>query len=149
MKILLVIDIQEKYMIYYDKDLLSRINHRIREAQAASVPVFYIRNIPRTESSENYDFASGLLFVSDYIYEKKSPSAFSSRAFVEDLKNFGITDIEMIGVDGNCCVKRSCLDAHDAGYGVILNTDCIGAKNEKLYKKTLSELAEWVKTSGT
>lgn len=142
MKILLVIDIQQRYMAHYDAGLLARVNARIREAQAAGTPVFYARNIPRLESTENYDYADGLLIVSDHLYDKKSPSAFSDPSFCADLKKSGVTEIEMIGVDGNCCVKRTCLDAVAAGFEVTLNLSCIAARNEKIYIKTLAELAE-------
>ena len=142
MKILLVIDIQQRYMAHYDPDLLKRVNSRIREAQTVGTPVFYVRNIPRLESCENYDYATGLLLVSDHLYDKKSPSAFSNPSFAEDLKKLGVTEIEMIGVDGNCCVKRTCLDAVAAGFKVALNLRCIAARNEKIFAKTLVELAE-------
>ena len=142
MKILLVIDIQQRYMAHYDPDLLKRVNSRIREAQSAGIQVFYVRNIPRLESVENYDYATGLLLVSDHLYDKKSPSAFSNPSFAEDLKKLGVTEIEMIGVDGNCCVKRTCLDAVAAGFEVTLNLPYIAARNEKIFAKTLVELAE-------
>ena len=142
MKILLVIDIQQRYMAHYDPDLLSRVNARIREAQAAGTSVFYTRNIPRLESTENYDYAAELLIVSEHLYDKRSPSAFSNHAFCADLKKSDVTEIEMIGVDGNCCVKRTCLDAVSAGFEVTLNLSCIAARNEKIYIKTLAELAE-------
>ena len=142
MKILLVIDIQERYMAHYDPNLLKRVNSRIREAQTVGIPVFYVRNIPRLESTENYDYATGLSIVSDHLYDKKSPSAFSNPSFAEDLKKLGVTEIEMIGVDGNCCVKRTCLDAVAAGFEVTLNLHCIAARNEKIFARTLAELAE-------
>ena len=142
MKILLVIDLQQRYMAHYDPSLLDRVNSRILEAQASSIPVFYVRNIPRLESTENYDYATGLLMVSDHLYDKKSPSAFSNPSFETDLKNLGVTEIEIIGVDGNCCVKKTCLDAVAAGFEVVLNLHCIAARNEKIYAKTLAELAD-------
>ena len=128
-------------MAHYDPDLLSRVNARIREAQAAGTSVFYTRNIPRLESTENYDYAAELLIVSEHLYDKKSPSAFSNHAFCADLKKSDVTEIEMIGVDGNCCVKRTCLDAVSAGFEVTLNLNCMAARNGKIYIKTLAELA--------
>ena len=140
--ILLVIDIQQRYMAHYDPGLIERVNSRIREAQSTGIPIFYVRNIPRLASSENYDYAADLLIVSDHLYDKKSPSAFSNPSLETDLKELGVTEIEMIGVDGNCCVKKTCLDAVAAGFAVTLNLPCIAARNEKLYAKTLAELAE-------
>lgn len=129
-------------MAHYDPGLLDRVNIRIREAQAAGIPVFYARNIPRLESSENYNYADGLVLIPDHTYDKKSPSAFSNPEFGAALKNMGVTEIEMIGVDGSCCVKKTCLDALAAGFDVSLNLNCIAARNGKIYEKTLDELAE-------
>ncbi|WP_294216384.1 hypothetical protein [Pseudobutyrivibrio sp.] len=39
MEILLVIDMQEKYMNSYDSDLINRVNLRIREAKENAMPV--------------------------------------------------------------------------------------------------------------
>ncbi len=142
MKILLVIDVQEKYLPYYDADLLPRINARISAAKSENTPVFYVRNIGINGDSDEYSLAKDLLIASDHIYEKKFPSAFSNTSFVKDLENLNVTDIEVVGVDGNSCVKHACLDALKAGYTVTLNRSCTAARNAKIYEKTLEELAE-------
>ena len=142
MKILLVIDMQEKYLPLYDEDLLARVNSRIAEAADAGMQVFYLRNIGSPENEAEYGFAEGLLFVSENRYDKKFPSAFSNADFVEELKGLEVTDIEIIGVDGNCCVKKTCLDAVEAGYEVQLNLKCTAAKNLKIFEKTLTELKD-------
>ncbi len=51
-------------------------------------------------------------------------------------------DLEVIGVDGNSCVKKTCLDAVNAGYNVTLNLKCTAARNEKIFEKTLEELTD-------
>ena len=140
MKILLVIDIQQRYLAYYDSNLLNRINDRIKKAKTAEIPIFYVRNTPRLANGENYDFAADLIMVSEHIYDKQSPSAFTNNLFAERLKELGVTEIEMIGVDGNCCVNRTCLDAVEAGYKVILPLNCIGFRNARIFEKTLAGL---------
>jgi nicotinamidase-related amidase len=141
MKILLVIDVQEKYLSYYDADLLNRINARICAAQAGCTPVYYVRNIGSQGDDDSYALAKNLLVVSDHIYEKKFPSAFTNTSFVKELENLDVTDIEVIGVDGNSCIKKTCIDASDAGYNVLLNLKCTSARNEKIFEKTLKELS--------
>ena len=80
--------------------------------------------------------------VSDHIYEKSFPSAFTNDSFAKELKSLNITDLEVIGVDGNRCVKKTCLEAVSAGYKVTLNLRCTAAKNEKIFEKTLEELTD-------
>ncbi len=138
-KILLVIDIQEKYLNYYDADLLPRINAKIAAAKSTETQVFYVRNIG-IHGDDSYALAKNLLIVSDHIYEKKFPSAFTNDSFVKELKIQNVTELEIIGVDGNSCVKKTCLDAANAGYRVTLNLHCTAARNEKIFEKTLKEL---------
>ena len=140
MKILLVIDIQEKYLNYYDADLLPRINARITAAKSTGTQVFYVRNIGIHGDDDSYSLAKNLLIVSDHVYEKKFPSAFTNDSFVKELKIQNVTELEIIGVDGNSCIKKTCLDAASAGYRVTLNLQCTAARNEKIFEKTLNEL---------
>ena len=140
MKILLVIDVQEKYLNYYDADLLPRINARITAAKSTGTQVFYVRNIGIHGDDDSYSLAKNLLIVSDHVYEKKFPSAFTNDSFVKELKIQNVTELEIIGVDGNSCIKKTCLDAASAGYRVTLNLQCTAARNEKIFEKTLNEL---------
>ena len=142
MKILLVIDIQEKYLNYYDADLLPRINARITAAKSTGTQVFYVRNIGIHGDDDSYALAKDLLIVSDNIYEKKFPSAFTNDSLAKELECMNVTELEIIGVDGNSCVKKTCLDAVSAGYKVTLNLRCTAAKNEKIFEKTLEELTD-------
>ena len=57
MEILLVIDMQQKYMNSYEPDLMTRVNTRIKEAVESDVPVVYIRNVGKIENIENYNLA--------------------------------------------------------------------------------------------
>ena len=142
MKILLVIDLQTKYLSYYAPDLLSRINSRIAAAEAEDVPVFYVRNIGIQGDSDSYELAKELLVVSERIYSKKFPSAFTNDEFAKTLENMKVTDIEVVGVDGNSCVKKTCIDAINAGYNVTLDLACTAARNTKIFNETLAELSK-------
>ena len=142
MKILLVIDVQEKYLRYYDADLLPRINARIAAAKSDRDPVFYVRNIGIHGDNDSYNLTNNLLIASDKIYEKRFPCAFTNDSFAKELKDMKITELEIIGVDGNCCVKKTCLDAISSGYKVTLNLHCTSARNKKIFEKTCKELSD-------
>ncbi len=141
MKVLVVIDIQDKYLSFYDHELINRINSRIEKASMDEVPVLYVRNIGIFGNTEGYDLANNLLIVSDHIYEKRTPSAFTNPLFVKTLSSLEPTTIEIIGIDGNCCVKKTCVDAVNSGYKVSLDLNCTAAKNRKIFDRTLKELS--------
>ena len=93
MEILLVIDMQQKYMDNYEPDLLDRVNVRIHEAVDAGMPVVYVRNVGKLENEEKYVLAEGLDVVSEYVFAKRWPSAFSSEEFVQFIERMQVDAI--------------------------------------------------------
>lgn len=142
MEILLVIDIQQKYMNSYDSDLLERVNMRIHEAVASDMPVFYVRNVGKLENEDKYVLAEGLDVVSEFVFAKRWPSAFSSEEFVQFIERLKVDTINMVGVDGRCCVARTALEAVKRGYKVRIYLDSVAAKNDNFYLKELPEMRD-------
>ena len=141
MRALVVIDMQEKYLEECDSELLESINHKIKLThEEEDVPIVYVKNIGITGNREGYDFYHGLLLVSDLVYEKKRPSAFSSKAFVQKIKALKATELEIIGVDGSSCVAKTAMDAVKNGYKTEIVRSCVGARNEKIFENTLAGL---------
>jgi len=156
MKALIIMDMQEitvgknhAQMFNYDADLLHRINQRIMQFDRENV--YYCKNLMKKnfmnrfapvqvyKGSPEGELAERLLIVSDNIFEKYKPDAFSNTDFDEDLRSRGITEIEIVGVDGGGCVAYTAIGACKKGYEVTLNIKCIGTvlikSEEKLRKK--------------
>ncbi|SDB66760.1 MULTISPECIES: cysteine hydrolase family protein [unclassified Butyrivibrio] len=143
MRVLVVIDMQKKYLSGYDEKLLSNINYEIKLAhEEEDVPIFYVKNVGLTGNRDGYDLSDELLMVSDLVFEKKSPSAFSSKAFSQKLKGLKATELEIVGVDGTSCVAKTAMDAAKLGYKTEIVRKCVGARNEKVYEKTLKKLED-------
>ncbi|WP_051656436.1 cysteine hydrolase family protein [Butyrivibrio sp. AE3004] len=143
MRVLVVIDMQEKYLGDYDGNLLTNVNHTIKIAhEDEEIPIVYVKNIGLTGKKAGYDFSDELLLVSNLIYEKKYPSAFSSKEFSKKLESLKATELEIVGVDGSACVAKTAMDAAKLGYKTEVVKDCVGARNDRLYEKTLKKLAD-------
>ena len=142
MKILLVIDVQQRYLKNYKPDLVKRVNNRISEAVKADIPVVYVRNTGRSGKDENFDLAESLLIESDCVFKKRLPSAFSNDEFELFLNKMKVETINVVGVDGRCCVSRTVMDALDRGYGVHLLMDAIEAHNDKFYYAELKTMEQ-------
>ena len=142
MEILLVIDMQQKYMDSYDSGLLERVNMRIHEAVASDMPVVYVRNVGKLENEDKYVLAEGLDVVSEFVFAKRWPSAFSSEEFVQFIERLKVDTINMVGVDGRCCVARSALEAVKRGYKVRIYIVSVAAKNDNFYLKELPEMRD-------
>ena len=142
MEILLVIDMQQKYMNSYEPDLIMRVNNRIKEAVEADVPVVYVRNVGKIENIDNYNLADDLDIVSDCSFTKRWPSAFSSKEFVSFIECLNVDVINMVGIDGRCCVARTAMDAVKRGYTTKIYLDSVEAMNDNFYLKELPEMRD-------
>lgn len=143
MKALLVIDVQKGYMEKYEPELLKRINQRIEAAVRNNELIIYVKNIKRLRSGDIiYEFAQGLKVDSPYVFCKETASAFSNREMTEFLIESQITEIELIGIDGNSCVASSALDGQKQGYKVIIPCEYIGVQNKERFEKKKMSLEE-------
>lgn len=138
--VLIVIDMQQKYIPMYDTGLVERVNVVINAYHEAGLPVLYVKNIGRPENAAQYELAENLVMVSDQIFEKRSPSAFTSEAFVQELERLHADTLEIAGVDGNCCVAQTAMEAVKRGYQVRVLVGSVGFRNKKLWDKTVKLL---------
>ncbi len=147
-KALIVIDVQTKYMDKYDSNLINRINERIREAKAEELSIIYVKNTGNPGNEAEYTLADELLMESDDVYEKRFPSAFTSKEFVERLQGLGLKELELIGVDGSSCVAKTAFDGVARGYDVTVNLRCVSSVNDKIFAEVIDKMkAEGIKTS--
>ena len=117
---LIVIDMQADYIgekskhNYYPNALIGKINDRIAIAVNSTEVIIYVKQVGR-HSKKPYvlDFVEGLSIVSDF---------------------------ELIGIDGNCCVASSAIDASKLGFSVVLPLIYVGTKNKERFSKTREKL---------
>lgn len=140
-KALLVIDIQKSYISKYEADLVQKINARIIEAQKRQYDIVYIKNTKMLRSGAVTDaFADELFLASENVFCKNQADAFSSEELISYLKSKRISEIEMIGVDGNLCLHASAKGAVKCGFFVSVLLSCIGVSNLPRFEKTKEDL---------
>lgn len=150
MKALLVIDMQEDYVgemrdkrrfPYHPELLLPRINERIQEFKNEGNLVVYVLNrffyqrktyTPRP--------VQGLTMVSNHIFIKNRMNSFSNPALAGFLRENNISELEMVGVDGNYCVAASARSGVKNKFSVLFNRQCIEAAKVDKFEKTMSRL---------
>lgn len=146
---LIVIDMQADYIgekskhTDYPNALIGRINDRIAIAVNSAEVIIYVKQVGR-RSKKPYvsDFAEGLSIASSFVFEKEKSSIFSNPALLDTLKQNGITNVELIGIDGNCCVAFSAIDASKLGFSVVLPLIYVGTKNKERFFKTREKLLQ-------
>ena len=86
----------------------------------------------------------------DYIIEKRRDSVFQDTEFELWLRSFGADTIIFTGIDSYICVESSVRDAFNKGYDVIILSDCVASREERLHIASLAQISEaygWVMTS--
>lgn len=155
--VLLVINMQEFYVgrgrnkkLYdYDCDaLISNINKRI--AKYDPEEVFYVKTIgkglfkggmPKSGSAES-DFVTKLKVVSENIYKKSKPDAYSLDELGEFMRARNVKKVEICGVDGGNSVGASAVGALEYDLGVVYNESCIGTSDKNKELKYREKLAQ-------
>lgn len=144
MRFLLIIDMQEDYTgenrnrkrFPYDiEPLIDNVNHRINSYSREHI--VYIKNQffwepPKREKS----LSKGMNVVSNQIFTKRNNNSFKNIEFANFLREKNVTELEIIGIDGNYCVKATAIAASKAGYEVFLNENCIGIADAKKFRKS-------------
>lgn len=144
----MIIDIQEDYtgekrnkkMFPYDiESLIDNINHKIDSYSKECV--VYIKNQFFWESKKREKLLSKEMnVVSNQIFTKRNTNSFKNIDFAKFLKKNNVTELEIIGIDGNYCVKKTAIAASKFGYGVFLNEKCIGIADTKKYEKSKTKM---------
>lgn len=144
MRFLLIIDMQEDYTgenrnrkrFPYDiEPLIDNVNNRINSYSREHI--VYIKNQffwepPKREKS----LSKGMNVVSNQIFTKRNNNSFKNIEFANFLREKNVTELEIIGIDGNYCVKATAIAASKAGYKVFLNENCIGIADTKKFRKS-------------
>ncbi|MGN0742725.1 MAG: cysteine hydrolase family protein, partial [Candidatus Fimadaptatus sp.] len=117
-------------------------NTRILEAQAEGQEIIYIKNTKRLRGGAFTDeLAQGLLVVTDSVFCKERADAFSSGALLAYLRSKGVTEVELMGVDGNSCISASARGAMRQGFAVVIDPGCVGAANALRFEVTKDMLS--------
>lgn len=162
-KALFVIDIQEDYtgstakppFPYKESEkLILAVNQVIEAASKQGIPVVYIRQ----EFDGLGRFISKLLcggtaikgkpgteldkrvkIVSDHLFPKPAPDAFSNVKLEAFLKERQIKELYLVGLDAEFCVHETAKGALKKGFKVSIITDCIALRAEKKWDDLLSQ----------
>lgn len=150
MKALLVIDVQENYVgeqrnvrrfPYHSDVLVPRINQRIKECTKEEAFVVYILNRFFYQSKKFIpQLAKGLDVASNNIFIKRGVNCFTNPELIHFLRENNITELELVGIDGNYCVAASARAGMKNGFSVILNLRCIEAAKMNNFGKTVINL---------
>ena len=126
---LLVIDIQEKLLpLIHEKERLIQNSVRlIKAAQILSVPIFVTEQYRKGLGLTDKQVASAITGFAPI--EKVTFSSCGAEGLVPALKERGLTDLLLCGMEAHICVLQTCLDLLDQGFNVFVVTDAISSRD--------------------
>jgi nicotinamidase-related amidase len=150
MKCLLVIDMQEDYVgdsrnvkmyPYKAKELIHSINDKILEYPNELV-IYIVNRFFWEIGRKPKKLVDGLSVISNNVFEKRKASCFSNKNLLQYLQNVGASELELVGVDGNCCVGASAIDGINNQYKILFNESLVGIGNYNKFTKTKKKLED-------
>lgn len=98
--------------------------------------VAYIANLgPFARVPQNNPFAEGLDVVSENVFYKRAPNAFTNSALSEWLNDICADQVRIVGIDGNWCIKATALGALKHGFRVTVIEDAVASANIQRFKE--------------
>lgn len=141
MEALLVIDIQPETVRPRSAESLIKEWNAIIGTYDPDV-VAYVANLrPFAKVSQGNPFADGLNIVSENVFYKRMPDAFTNSALSAWLEEIGAKSVRLIGIDGNWCIKSTALGAVKHGFETHVARSAVASRNEKAFiNKTIEKL---------
>ena len=136
-KALVVIDIQNDITKHY-RDIIDDLNAAIDWAVEREMDVVYIKHnnlSPGTRTfkpdSKGAELVPELKIMSNKVFVKTKANALTSEEFSAYIRENGIDEFYITGVDATGCVKSTCFNMTKAGYTVHVISDCVTSYNLK------------------
>jgi nicotinamidase-related amidase len=132
-KALVVIDVQngvfswEGTQVHEGDSLLSTINGLISSARASGSPVVFVQHEDEwlVPGSDLFELAGGLesRIEADVVLAKKHGSAFHDTPLEASLRQMGVEELVVCGLQTEMCVDSTVRHAHALGFAVTLVAD--------------------------
>jgi len=128
---LLVVDMQKeglsKRNVFNKQELINNVNNLISIFRKKNKPLFFIRHNNDSylkENTEGWQFSEELdLFENDIIIDKRNINAFREPKLLSLLEESKITEVVIIGLISNMCVRATSLGGLESGFSVLLISD--------------------------
>jgi len=154
-KFVIVLDIQKHFT---EKNLTDSTAQQVIRAinlvveRANSEKVLYVKSILSTlnvsfkgfsvDTLPDLEFDERLKLVNENIVQKNKANAFKMEEIAAIVANCGTTEIVVIGLMAEHCVKETVLGGKKLGYNIFVIPEAIAGKTNESKKDVLEELAK-------
>lgn len=139
--VLVVVDIQEGFRnaIPDFPIVASRASTAVRGFQILGLPVFVTEQYPKGLGPTAEEIR--LVLANDsQIFEKTAFSSCGSSPFVDELKDLGVEQVALCGLETHVCVNQTAHDLLDRGFQVHILTDCVCSRFDEDKRAGLAKM---------
>ena len=138
---LLVVDVQEAFrgVISDLEPIASRISVAVRGFQILGRPVFVTEQYPKGLGHTVSEIGE-VLPADVKLIEKTAFSACGAAGFSDALREAGISQVAVCGIETHICVNQTVHDLIDHGFDVHILTDCVASRSEHDKQTGLSKM---------
>lgn len=133
---LIVVDIQGKLadIVHHSDVLIEQTAKLIQGAQVLNLPILWLEQTPDKIGSTQAPIAN--LLASQEPIKKHTFSAVGSAEFIAALKQTGVENWLICGIETHICVYQTTMQLLDLGYKVEVVVDCVSSRS--LFNKELA-----------
>lgn len=139
---LLIVDVQQKInavMLHREQVVISIVK-LIKGCQILQVPIFITEQYPQglghTEPAILQALEGALPF------QKMTFSCCGAAALIDELKNRGVQQVVVTGIESHVCVQQTALDLLAQGFQVHLPKDAVSSRKALDYETALERMAK-------
>ncbi|OGU69932.1 MAG: hypothetical protein A2499_18690 [Stygiobacter sp. RIFOXYC12_FULL_38_8] len=138
--VLLVIDIQERILpvIHDAETVVTNTLKLVNGFRIMNVPIYYTEQYPKGLGGTETRIKEAL--SDSKLYEKLSFSCFGAGNLFDELKQKGIEQIVVCGVESHVCVQQTVLDLLANGFQVDLAADAVSSRRKFDYEIALNRM---------
>lgn len=137
---LLVIDIQERILpvIHEAEKVVTNTLKLVNGFRIMNVPIYYTEQYPKGLGGTEPRIKEAL--GDSKLYEKLSFSCFGAGELFGELKQKGIEQVVVCGVESHVCVQQTVLDLLANGFQVDLAADAVSSRRKFDYEIALNRM---------
>lgn len=138
--VLLVIDIQERILpvIHEVETVVVNTLKLVNGFRIMDIPIYYTEQYPKGLGGTEARIKEAL--GDSKLFEKLSFSCFGAGDLFEELKQKGIEQVVVCGVESHVCVQQTVLDLLSNGFQVDLAADAVSSRRKFDYETALNRM---------
>ncbi|MCW4012986.1 MAG: cysteine hydrolase [Candidatus Bathyarchaeota archaeon] len=128
----MIVDVQngvlgKENQTYNAKEVLNNLEHLIKKARTANVPVIYVQHNAEKHlepNTFNWQIHKTIAPTKDELrIQKHHPSSFHDTSLLEDLRKLGVTKLVIGGLQTEWCIDSTVRHAFSLGFDVTVVED--------------------------